>query len=199
MKIGGSLLDLPDLGGRLNPFRSLWGARPLLVVGGGPAADLVREWDQRYQLGEERAHWLALDSLELTSRFLAAAWSNACVTTLSEIEAAWERKLLPSIRPREWFETAEQAGIPTPPHTWETTTDTIAAWVAAMTGAESLWLLKSVACPGSLDEASQRGLVDSQFVHWIPAGRPIQWVNLRDPSEAITPCRLNTGQSPIRP
>ncbi len=191
VKLGGSLLDLPDLVSRLEHWRPLWGARPLLVVGGGAAANLVREWDQQSQLGEQRAHWLALDSLELTARFLAALWPVARVVSRSEIESSWGQGVLPVIRPREWFEAAGRASERTPPHTWETTTDTIAAWVASVSQAESLWLLKSVECADSLGEAARLELVDPQFVHWVPTGLPVQWVNFREVSGTARLRRLN--------
>ncbi len=182
VKLGGSLLDLPDLAQRLDQLRPEWGLRPLLVVGGGAAADLVRAWDQLHGLGEERAHWLALDSLALTARLLAALWPAACVAQRANYEATWEAERVPLAIAREWFETllAEQALAPL--HSWHTTTDTIAAWIAAITKAESLWLLKSVPCPASIAEAMQLGLVDPHFAEWIPTGIPIHWVNLREPT-----------------
>lgn len=180
VKIGGSLLDLPDLAQRLDTLRPEWGPRPLVIVGGGLAADLVRAWDQQYQLGEERSHWLALDSLELTARLLATLWPVACVATPREVESIWKRASIPLVRARPWWEDAERTHAPTPPQTWETTTDTLAAWLASASGAESLWLLKSVASPNSLAEATRQELVDPQFQKWAPAEIPTHWVNLRD-------------------
>ncbi len=180
VKLGGSLLDLPDLAQRLDQLRPEWGARPLVVVGGGGAADLVRAWDQLHELGEERSHWLALDALALTARLLATLWPVACVTLREDYERAWSHGQVPIVSAREWFEVAYRQGTPTPPHTWETTTDTIAAWIAAQTQPQSLWLLKSVPCPASLAIATQLDLVDPLFAEWTPAGIPIHWVNLRN-------------------
>lgn len=180
VKLGGSLLDLTDLASRLDQIRPDWGDRPLLVVGGGSAADLVRGWDQQHQLGEARSHWLALDSLDLTSRLLAQLWPVARIASITELEACWQQGQVPVIRAREWFEFAERASIPAPPQNWDTTTDTIAAWVAAASCSASLWLLKSVEPPTSLDEAAQRALVDANFIAWMPHNVPCQWVNLRE-------------------
>ena len=180
IKLGGSLLDLPDLAQRLDHLRPEWGPRPLLVVGGGAAANLVRDWDQLHKLGEERAHWLALDSLMLTTRLLASLWSPARLASREEFELAWEQDQVPVVNPREWFEAAAQSGAATPPHTWQTTTDTIAAWIAALTHAESLWLLKSVSCPASMALATQLDLLDPQFAEWTPPGTHCRWVNLRE-------------------
>ena len=180
VKLGGSLLDLPDLAQRLDQLRPEWGPRPLLVVGGGAAADLVREWDRQHQLGEERAHWLALDALELTARLVESLWSPARVTRREDSERAWEQEQVPLVQAREWFEAAIHQETSTPPHTWETTTDTIAAWIASLTQAESLWLLKSVPCPNSVALATRLNMVDPQFAAWTPQAVPTRWVNLRD-------------------
>ena len=192
VKLGGSLLDLHDLAQRLDQLRPEWGARPLLVVGGGEAADLVRAWDQLHGLGEERAHWLALDSLALTARLLASLWPAACVTQRANYQAVWGEERIPLAITREWFEDSLAEQAPTPPHSWHTTTDTIAAWIASSTRAESLWMLKSVPCPASVVVATQLDLVDPYFAEWTPAQIPSRWVNLRSASTAIAHFRLRT-------
>ena len=69
LKLGGSLLDLPDLSVRLQSvFANLDGDRPLLICGGGEAADIVRRWHDCFELGEERSHWLALEAIRLNQR-----------------------------------------------------------------------------------------------------------------------------------
>lgn len=177
IKLGGSLLDLPDLVTRLEELSVHWGPRPLLVVGGGEAADLVRAWDQRFQIGEQRSHWLALDSLELTARLLTTLWPRSSVARIDQMAETWQQSRKPIISPREWFERAAANLLPSPPQTWDTTTDTIAAWVAGLCQASELWLLKSVDAPQSLSEATDAGQVDAHFSHWIKT--PVKWVNLR--------------------
>jgi len=177
VKLGGSLLDLPDLVARLNKLSHSWGPQPLLVVGGGEAADLVRAWDQRFQIGEQQSHWLALDSLDLTARLLTTLWPRSWVSRIGQIEECWLRNQYPIISPREWFELAAVSGAPSPPQTWDTTTDTIAAWVAGLTQARELCLLKSIENSQSLEEATEKGSVDANFLQWIST--PVRWVNLR--------------------
>ncbi len=179
VKLGGSLLDLPDLSQRLDQLRPEWGPRPLMVVGGGGAADLVRQWDQQQQLGEERSHWLALDALDLTARLVESLWSPACVSRREEYVRVWEQGRVPLARSREWFEAARHQETPSPPPTWETTTDTIAAWIASLTHSASLWFLKSVPCPSSLTEAIGQAAVDPQCASWMPVHRPVYWVDVR--------------------
>src|SRR5581483_10984790 len=70
VKIGGSLLDLPDLGPRLKKWLEQSAATVLVVPGGGAAADAVRRLDQLHRLGESRAHWLALRAVQLNASLL---------------------------------------------------------------------------------------------------------------------------------
>src|ERR1700737_80612 len=73
VKVGGSLFDLPDLGPRLKSWLDeLASFAVVLVPGGGPTANVVRELDRHHGLGEETAHWLALQALTFNAAFLAA-------------------------------------------------------------------------------------------------------------------------------
>src|SRR5579863_6373545 len=67
-KIGGSLFNLPDLPGLIGKILA---QRPenaaLIIAGGGAAADVIREWDRLYDLGDDTAHNLALDAMDLTA------------------------------------------------------------------------------------------------------------------------------------
>src|SRR5439155_8942930 len=68
VKVGGSLFDHPALGPGLREFvESLAPKEVLLVPGGGPVADAVRELDRVHGLGEEASHWLALRGLSVTA------------------------------------------------------------------------------------------------------------------------------------
>ncbi len=77
IKVGGSLLDWPELPGRLTAFldgrrTSKPAERSALIAGGGPAADLIRTLDRIHGLGDQTAHLLALHALDLTAILLAA-------------------------------------------------------------------------------------------------------------------------------
>lgn len=59
LKLGGSLLDLADLPDRLRSVIKMLGDNgPLLVCGGGDAADLVRRWHEHHALTKSsRTGW----------------------------------------------------------------------------------------------------------------------------------------------
>ncbi len=180
IKLGGSLLDLPDLPQRLSHMRPWWGARPLLVVGGGPAADLVRTWDHVHQLGEQRAHDLAVRSLDLTAALIEALWDQTRAVPGLEFEAVWNAGLVPIANVRGAFAQAKAQRSPTPSEEWSATTDTIAAWIAGVCGAKELWLLKSIAAPKSILDAAQAGAVDADLGAWCrDDDLVVHWVDVR--------------------
>lgn len=184
VKLGGSLLDLPDVGERLERFlESRRDQRAFLIVGGGPAADLVRAWDQRHHLGDEAAHWLAVRTLSLTAHLMASLLSSAqVVTSLEACPSVWDEGALPLLDPYE-FLVADDLGSAALPHTWDVTSDSIAARVAEATGAGELILLKSSAPqePISLSEASRLGFVDRFFPRAARTLPKVILLNLRDP------------------
>src|SRR5258708_5955028 len=73
-KIGGSLFDLPQfppiIYQVLSP-RPPHSAPLLPLGGGGAAANIVREWDRLHHLGEDAAHALALEAMDLSTALLA--------------------------------------------------------------------------------------------------------------------------------
>ncbi len=77
VKVGGSLLDWPDLPDRLGRFldrRREAGQRLVVVTGGGPAADWIRDVDRVFAIGDRAAHDLAIRSMDLTARFSRRSW-----------------------------------------------------------------------------------------------------------------------------
>ncbi|HEY7427784.1 MAG TPA: hypothetical protein VH682_26370 [Gemmataceae bacterium] len=187
VKVGGSLYDWPDLAMRLRGWLAAqWpgGEGILLVPGGGPTADVVRDLDRRHGLGEEASHWLALRALSLNAHFLASLLPSARVIgDVEECRRAWHEKTLPILDVHKFAETDE--GRPGRlPHRWAVTSDALAARVAVVAGARQLVLLKSTSIPAGVDwtEAARRGLVDELFAETLrraPADLQVRAVNLR--------------------
>lgn len=124
VKIGGSLLDqVPAL---VPVFKE--SGRPLLIVpGGGRFADLVRD----VTAGDETAHWMAVLAMEQVGWYIAGQGLPST-----------DRLTLPE-KTMVFLPYAEMRRRDPLPHTWDVTSDTIAAWAAATLGLDLL-LLKSV-------------------------------------------------------
>jgi aspartokinase-like uncharacterized kinase len=187
VKVGGSLFDLPDLGPRLRHW--LAAERPagesvLLVPGGGPTADVVRELDRRHGLGEEASHWLALRALSLNAHFLASLLPPACVIgDVLECRRVWHEGRTPILDLHE-FARGDEDRPGCLPHSWAVTSDALAARVAVVADARSLVLLKSTSIPDVVDwaEVGRLGLVDAMFAEVLrqtSRNPQVRIVNLR--------------------
>ena len=124
VKVGGSLFD--RVAPLLEIFREV--GRPVLIVpGGGKFAELVR----RLAVSDTAAHWMAISGMEQFAWYIASHGVPAAPVLVRPSEVT---VLLPYCALRR----ADPL-----PHSWNVTSDTIAAWVANELSADLL-LLKSV-------------------------------------------------------
>ena len=174
-KVGGSLYDMPDLRERLSFFLAGEQSPILLIPGGGPTADVVRQFDQTHHLQEETAHWLALRSLSLNARFLGELLQLP-------VSAGEARFLNRSVLDPFLSMVADENRPDHLPHLWEVTSDSIALRIAHLVRARELVLLKSIAREGqgSWHDAVRAGLVDAFFPKALATmPMPVRIVNLR--------------------
>lgn len=165
VKVGGSLFNLPDLSERLQRLLQGAGSAVVLVPGGGAVANVVREWAHIYHLGDDRAHWLALRALSMNARLLASLLPQARVIRhLGDRHELFEAKRVPIVDMYHFARTDERQADHLP-HSWQVTSDSLAARLAERLAAEQLMLLKSVTIPPDMGwpEAARRGFVDEFF------------------------------------
>jgi aspartokinase-like uncharacterized kinase len=179
VKVGGSLYEHPRLGPCLRAYLKGLDAKFVLVVaGGGPFTDAIRELDRVHGLGEEIAHRYALRACELSQRFLGRLLGSMASTNCPTWWRFTRRVLLLNLR--DFLERYERDIQPVP-HTWELTSDSIAAYAAAFGGAK-LILLKSLDVPPGTpwEEAAAQGWVDAHFPTVVAEhGLDVEVVNFR--------------------
>ena len=206
VKIGGSLLVWDELPRRLRAWLDEQPpAAYVLIAGTGLLGDFVRQADERFRLGPERSHWLCIDALSMTARMLSQILTD--VPLVDSLASIGESAAACVLDPRPFLLTKEAsaAGVPLP-HTWDATTDSIAARVAECLHAEGLVLLKSCNPPVEIvgqasrlssscneqtgrspyEAASRAGFVDRYFP--VAAARlpRVECVNLRGSANPIT-------------
>ena len=184
VKLGGSLLDWPPLPARLNQFLAAQrGISPVLVVGGGRFADVLRDLDRLHDLGETRSHALALRVLDTTAHLAAALLPGSVVITeVDEIPRIWDVGKLPILAPRGFLDRDDRLAPDPLPHAWTTTTDSIAARLARHLRAD-LILLKSVPLPPEAPDwptLARLGLVDPEFPRAVAGLAKVSVVCLKD-------------------
>ena len=150
VKVGGSCLRSPNvLDGVLSAMARSHaaGARMVVVPGGGPFADVVREVTSAASASDDAAHWMAILAMDQFAQIIADRLeSGAMVSERGAILDAMDRGSLPVLAPFLWLRDADPL-----PHGWDVTSDSIAAWVAGELGARRLVLVKPVAgAPGAL-------------------------------------------------
>ena len=148
VKVGGGLLASPGhLDAVLAELASAASARRLLVIpGGGPFADAVREVDRELTLSDEAAHWMAVLAMDQYAHLLVSRLrTGGIVSDAAAIAAQLDQGRLPVLAPFRWLRDADPL-----PHSWDVTSDSIAAWIAGEVGARRLVLVKP---PGAGDQA----------------------------------------------
>lgn len=184
VKVGGSLLDWPELPHCLTEWlRHRPAGLHLLVAGGGALCDAIRHWDSMVHLGEERAHWLCIDALSISAQFLSQLLGDLpIVDSLEKARRQHQQKVTTVVFDPRLFLRIAELELPGPrlPHTWDATTDSIAARLASCLAADELVLVKSCD-PPALDVASlcEAGYVDPFFVVACRNVRQVACVNLR--------------------
>lgn len=186
-KIGGSLLDSPGLPQKLPTLLHNQPSASLLA-GGGEAANVVRGWDQRFSLGEETSHQLAVQSLQLTAQLLQVVLPQSqIVSNPSECEQALKFSNWPIFDPLAWLLLLESTSKFHLPHNWQSTSDTIALWLCLELKISRLILVKSVPSPNlnDLKAAAEQGMIDQNFPDLFEQARQqgisiqLEWICLR--------------------
>lgn len=177
-----------------------------IVVGGGQAANLVREWDEVWGLGEQRSHRMAVFAMTWNAKRRFGHHPN--FVTVRDVKSLPVSGKPAVILAEPFLRSVTELPCHTAlPETWDLTSDSIAAFVADILDAEQLVMLKSVNCPvncigspsvatkadlgsplggvvdvsdfGMLKLLADKGLVDVEFPRYASKIPVVGWCNFR--------------------
>jgi aspartokinase-like uncharacterized kinase len=160
LKLGGSLAE----SGRLRSLLALVGRarRPVVVVpGGGPFADAVRDMQSALGFSDEAAHDMAILAMhQMADAMIALSPRLLGAESLIGIARAWHRRRIPV-----WLPASLCAGDRRIPRDWSITSDGLAARLAERLGDVELVLVKSriVKRTTSAKALARQGIVDPVF------------------------------------
>ena len=167
VKLGGSYAHAAELKPWLASIVTCAG-HVVLVPGGGPFADAVRDAQARMGFDDRAAHHMALLAMDQYGCALASLVGNVTrATSAQAIHQALNRGEVPVWSPAAMVLAAGEI-----PASWEVTADSLAAWLAGQIGAAHLVLVKQVRPAGprvrAADLAAQ-GLADRTFPDFLRA------------------------------
>ena len=166
IKIGGSLSRGSGLNALCSEIARLGERYRLLVVpGGGGFADQVRKSCRRYALDDTTAHHMALLAMDqygyVLGRLIGGSFLSADVRA---VRSAADKGRAAVLLPSSLIMESDPL-----PHSWEVTSDTIAAWLSQKVNCPLLILLKDV--DGLLavgeDEGFPHGLIPDLTVRQL--------------------------------
>lgn len=160
VKVGGSLLTRREWAAGLTTLLEPIAAPRLIVAGGGPPVDALRAIDAMNPLSPWVMHELAIDTMGVTARLVAAALG---VPLVAAPNAAPNAAPIAVLDTPTWLR--QDGRLAALPIGWHVTSDSIAAFVASHCGGRLL-LVKSVPPPGfatGLTALSEAGWVDRHF------------------------------------
>lgn len=171
VKIGGSLVET----GRLREILAIVARaqRPTVIVpGGGPFADAVRNAQAEFGFSDEAAHDMAILAMQQTALLMQAIAPRLLSTdTLAAMRRAWAERRCAVWMPAKLCERDNRI-----PRDWSITSDGLAARLAERLGRVPVVLVKSRRVePGATAAALAReGVVDPVFAE-IQARARLEW------------------------
>ena len=164
IKLGGSHAFAAHLPHWLDAIAQCAG-RIVVVPGGGPFADAVRDAQPRMGFDDAAAHRMALLAMEqygcalvgLNKRFVLADSRESIVGAVDRGDVS------------VWLPTRMALAAGEIPWSWDVTSDSLAAWLAGILGASRLLLVKHDAARANVEELAARGVVDPTFPHFAKA------------------------------
>ena len=183
IKLGGSLLTVPSLKQKFQKWlRENPHPLTLIIVGGGPVVDAVRQVHLANPLSEEFAHWVCIDLLQHTARIAHQVLGNVDLfETMDDLQQSFSDSNVNSSTPiiavvqvatcfnREY----PNMGLP---ESWDVTSDSLAAAFSNMV------VMKSCDAPSDgsdLESLADFGFVDPFFPGLAEGIDQVRFVNLQ--------------------
>ncbi|MBS7658862.1 MAG: hypothetical protein QW487_07790 [Candidatus Bathyarchaeia archaeon] len=160
LKFGGSLSKDPVKLKKLCIKSSKWAKEKSLTIvpGGGKFADIIRDFDEILNLPALKTHEMAILAMDLYGLLLASLTPNSQpVKSLRKCIKLSRKGVLPIILP---YETCIKANFKP---SWNVTSDTLSAYIAALLKAEKLILIKDV--DGIYDEKGK--ILKVASLNWL--------------------------------
>lgn len=161
IKLGGSLANTALLPECLDSIEQYSQEPTVVVPGGGSFADQVRVAQQRWRFSDHIAHGMAILAMQQMAFLFQGLNPGLPVAgTAEEI-----KQVLQKNRVVIWSPDNRWINASAIPATWDITSDSLSAWLAAKLSASMLVLVKSasIAKNYTFTQLAEQGIVDKAF------------------------------------
>lgn len=182
IKLGGSLLTTDSARQLPNWLARQTGATNVVIVGGGPFVDVIREFDELWGLAADVTHWLSIRAMGLTAQIVShQIGAVEIITSLGRLRESSAELCLFTVE--DFLRNIDSPSASPLPRGWDVTSDSIAARIAAAIAARELVLLKSClpAANASWQQLAASGYVDNHFPRVVRDINSVRCVNARLP------------------
>ena len=148
IKVGGKILEKRDnIESTLNQFKSLLSdemlQKVIIIPGGGSLADFVRRIDDKLNIGDHLAHWMAIyamnhNGIKLCNDFNEVNYTDNYNTLQTFLQSESENGLFVFL-PYDFISQEDQL-----PHNWEVTSDSITLYLAYKLKLKECYLIKDI-------------------------------------------------------
>lgn len=187
LKIGGSLAeDPPKLAKLCRELSAIAEAHRILIVpGGGQFADTVRKFDKVYRFSNIISHKMAILAMDQYGFFMSDITPNSHMSySIDEINES-TKGTLPIFLPSQFMFREDPLE-----HSWNVTSDSIAAYIAGLLDAEKLLLVTNV--DGIFSEDPKKS-VDNKLIEELSAEELQGWNRRTSVDKAISKILLKTN------
>ena len=169
LKVGGSLAEYPTRLRKLCRKLAVFAKdhKILVVPGGGKFADVVRDFDKTYGLSNTVAHKMAIIAMDQFGLFLSDITPNSYVSYSLEKVKNCPSGTLPIFLPSKFIFRKDPLE-----HSWDVTSDSIAAHIAGTLHAKKLILVTDV--DGIFTENPKKSL-DARLIAKMSAKQLLGW------------------------
>lgn len=153
LKIGGSLSrSKSTLKNLFKELAKLAKTHRLLVIpGGGHFADKVRRIYHKFHISEDVAHWSAIFAMDQMAFFFSDFHPNIQIVDDIEEAKQTDKGVIPVLLPSKIMLDNDPL-----PHSWDITSDSIAAYIAHLTDTKKVFILTDVDGVFTADPKSRR-------------------------------------------
>ena len=142
-KIGGKILENPeDLDFTISQFKLLLKKKIIqqiiIIPGGGKFSNFIREIDDKLDIGDDLAHWMAIYAINQSGKMLNKEYPNIEITDNFKELQKFKNPLSIFLPFNYLYQTDEL------PHSWDVTSDSISLYLAHKLELNECYLIKDV-------------------------------------------------------